>query len=70
MSGTTQAIVRVKVDKPLKDAVWNLTYGSNVPFEHALPDGVQTDYVPCGRQGPSITAKRVGVHPIPAQDRG
>ena len=37
MSGTTEAFARVKIDAPLKDAGWNLTDGSSVLFEHALP---------------------------------
>ena len=39
MSGTTEAFARVKIDALLKDVGWNLTDGSSVLFEHALPDG-------------------------------
>ena len=49
VSGTTEAFARVKIDALLKDAGWNLTYGSSVLFEHALPDGTQADYVLCDR---------------------
>ena len=45
MSGTTEALARVKIDALLKDAGWNLTDGSSVLFEHAFPDGPQADYV-------------------------
>ena len=73
MSGTTEAFARVKIDALLKDAGWNLTDGSSVQFEHALPDGTQADYVLCDRQGrpmASLEAKRASTDPIAAQDQG
>ncbi|MCY4311414.1 MAG: hypothetical protein OXC54_08930 [Rhodospirillaceae bacterium] len=39
MNGMTEAFARVRIDALLKDAGWNLTDGSSVLFEHALPDG-------------------------------
>ena len=73
MSGTTEAFARVKIDALLKDAGWNLTDGSTVLFEHALPDGTQADYVLCDRQGrpmAALEAKRASTNPITAQDQG
>ena len=73
MSGTTEAFARVKIDALLKDAGWNLTDGSSVLYEHALPDGTQADYVLCDRQGrpmAALEAKRAGTDPIRAQDQG
>ena len=73
MSGTTEAFARVKIDALLKDAGWNLTDGSSVLFEHALPDGTQADYVLCDRQGrpmAALEAKRASSEPITAQDQG
>ncbi len=73
MSGTTEAFARVKVDKLLEDAGWNLTDGSSVLFEYALPDGTQADYVLCDRQGrpmAALEAKRASIDPIAAQDQG
>ena len=73
MSGTTEAFARVKIDDLLKDAGWNLTAGSSVLFEHALPDGTQADYVLCDRQGrpmAALEAKRASTDPITAQDQG
>ncbi len=73
MSGTTEAFARVKVDKLLEDAGWNLTDGSSVLFEYALPDGTQADYVLCDRQGRPMAvleAKRASTDPITAQDQG
>ena len=73
MSGTTEAFARVKIDALLKDAGWNLTDGSSVLFEHALPDGTQADYVLCDRQGrpmAALEAKRASTEPIAAQDQG
>ena len=73
MSGTTEAFARVKIDALLEDAGWNLTDGSSVLFEHALPDGTQADYVLCDRQGRSMAAleaKRASTDPIRAQDQG
>ena len=73
MSGTTEAFARVKIDALLQDAGWNLTDGSSVLFEHALPDGTQADYVLCDRQGRSMAAleaKRASTDPITAQDQG
>ena len=73
MSGTTEAFARVKIDALLKDAGWNLTDGSSVLFEHALPDGTQADYVLCDRQGrpmAALEAKRASIDPIAAQDQG
>ena len=73
MSGTTEAFARVKIDALLKDAGWNLTDGSSVLFEHALPDGTLADYVLCDRQGrpmAALEAKRASTDPITAQDQG
>jgi len=73
VSGTTEAFARVKIDALLKDAGWDLTDGSSVLFEHALPDGTQADYVLCDRQGrpmAALEAKRASVDPIAAQDQG
>ena len=73
MSGTTEAFARVKIDALLADAGWNLTDGSSVLFEHALPDGTQADYVLCDRQGrpmAALEAKRASIDPIAAQDQG
>ncbi len=73
MIGTTEAFARVKIDALLKDAGWNLTDGSSVLFEHALPDGTQADYVLCDRQGrpmAALEAKRESTDPIMAQDQG
>ena len=73
MSGTTEAFARVKIDALLKDAGWDLTDGSSVLFEHALPDGTQADYVLCNRQGrpmAALEAKRASTDPIAAQDQG
>ena len=73
MSGTTEAFARIKIDALLGDAGWNLTDGSSVLFEHALPDGTQADYVLCDRQGRPMAvleAKRASIDPIAAQDQG
>ncbi len=73
MSGTTEAFARVKIDALLKDAGWNLTDGSSVLFEHALPDDTQADYVLCDRQGRPMAvleAKRASIDPVAAQDQG
>ena len=73
VNGTTEAFARVKIDALLKDAGWNLTDGSSVLFEHALPDGTQADYVLCDRQGQpmaALEAKRASTDPITAQDQG
>ena len=73
MSGTTEAFARVKIDALLQDAGWNLSDGSSVLFEHALPDGTQADYVLCDRQGRPMAvleAKRASIDPIAAQDQG
>ena len=73
MSSTTEAFARVKIDALLKDAGWNLTDGSSVLFEHALPDGTQSDYVLCDRQGRPMAvleAKRASIDPVVAQDQG
>ena len=73
MSGTTEAFARVKIDTLLTDAGWDLTDGSSVLFEHALPDGTQSDYVLCDRQGrpvAALEAKRARIDPIVAQDQG
>ena len=73
MSGTTEAFARVRIDALLDDAGWNLTDGSSVLFEHALPDGTQADYVLCDRQGRPMAvleAKRARIDPIAAQDQG
>jgi type I restriction enzyme R subunit len=73
MSGTTEAFARVKIDALLKDAGWNLTDGSSVLFEHALPDGTQADYALCDRSGrpmAALEAKRASTDPILAQEQG
>lgn len=73
MSGTTEAFSRVRIDVLLGDAGWNLTDGSSVLFEHALPDNTQADYVLCDRQGRPMAvleAKRSSIDPITAQDQG
>ena len=73
MSGTTEAFSRVRIDALLKDAGWNLTDGSSVLLEHALPDGTLADYVLCDRQGRPMAvleAKRASIDPIAAQDQG
>ena len=73
MSGTTEAFARVKIDALLRDAGWNLTDGSSVLFEHALPDGTQADYVLCDRAGrpmAALEAKRASTDPVRAQDQG
>lgn len=73
MSSTTEAFARVKIDSLLKDVGWNLTDGSSVLFEHALPDGTLADYVLCDRQGRPMAvleAKRASTDPISAQDQG
>ena len=73
MSGTTEAFARVRIDALLDDAGWNLTDGSSVLFEHALPDGGRADYVLCDRQGrpmAALEAKRASTDPVTAQDQG
>ncbi|MCY3819132.1 MAG: DEAD/DEAH box helicase family protein [Gammaproteobacteria bacterium] len=73
MSGTTEAFARVKIDALLTDAGWNLTDGSSVVFEQSLPDGTQSDYVLCDRQGrpmAALEAKRASTDPLTAQDQG
>ncbi len=73
MNRTTEAFARVKIDALLTDAGWNLTDGSSVLFEHALPDGTQADYVLCDRQGRPMAvleAKRASIDPVAAQDQG
>ena len=73
MSGTTEAFARVKIDALLRDAGWDLTNGSSVLFEYALPDGTQADYALCDRQGrpmAALEAKRASTDPITAQDQG
>ena len=73
VSGTTEAFARVKIDALLQDAGWNLTDGSSVMFECALPDGTQADYALCDRQGrpmAALEAKRASIDPITAQDQG
>ena len=73
MSGTTEAFARVRIDALLQDAGWNLTDGSSVLFEYALPDGTLADYVLCDRQGRPMAvleAKRASIDPIAAQDQG
>ena len=73
MSGTTEAFARVRIDALLQDAGWNLTDGSSVLLEHALPDGTLADYVLCDRQGRPMAvleAKRASIDPIVAQDQG
>ena len=73
MSGTSEAFARVRIDALLADAGWDLTDGSSVLFEHALPDGTLADYVLCDRQGrpmAALEAKRASIDPITAQDQG
>ena len=73
MSGKTEAFARAKIDALLKDAGWNITDGSSVLFEHALPDRTQADYALCDRQGrpmAALEAKRASIDPIAAQDQG
>ncbi len=73
MSDSTEAFARVKIDALLKDAGWDLTDGSSVLYEHALPDGTQADYVLCDRHGRPMAvleAKRASTDPITAQDQG
>ena len=73
MARTTEAFSRVKIDALLADAGWNLTDGTSVLFEHALPDGSRADYVLCDRAGRPmavVEAKRASVEPIAAQDQG
>ncbi len=73
VSGTTEAFARVRIDALLEDAGWNLTDGSSVLFEHALPDGTQADYALYDRQSrpmAAIEAKRARIDPIAAQDQG
>ena len=73
MNNTTEATARVKIDALLKDAPGNLTDGSSVLFEYALPDGTPADYVLCDRHGrpmAALEAKRASIDPIAAQDQG
>ena len=73
MSVTTEAFARVKIDKLLEDASWNLTDGVSVLFEQALPDGTQSDYVLCDRQGrpmAALEAKRASTEPARALGQG
>ena len=73
MARTTEAFSRVRIDALLADAGWNLTDGTSVLFEHALPDGSRADYALCDRAGRPmavIEAKRASVEPIAAQDQG
>ena len=73
MARTTEAFSRVRIDALLTDAGWNLTDGTSVLFEHALPDGSRADYVLCDRAGRPmavIEAKRASVEPIAAQGQG
>ncbi len=68
-----EASARVKIDDLLDNAGSNLTDGSSMLFEHALPDGTQANYVLCDRQGQptaALEAKRASVDPIAAQDQG
>ncbi len=71
MSGATEAFARVKIDALLQDAGWNLTDGSSVLFEHALPDGTQADYVlsAAGRVGPWRRCRPSARALIPSQPR-
>ena len=73
MNSTTEAFARFRIDALLVDAGWELTDGSSVLFEHALPDGTQADYVLCDRQGrpvAALEAKRASIGPITTQDQG
>jgi len=73
MSGGTEAFARARIDELLKDAGWNPVGGSNVLFEHTLPDGTRADYVLCDRRGRPLAvveAKRASVHPGMAQGQG
>ena len=72
VSGETEALARVKIDALLKNAGWNLTDGSSVVFEYALPDGTQADYVLCDRQGrpmAALEAKPASVDPVTTRER-
>ena len=73
MSQMTEASSRVKIDKLLQDAGWNLTDGVSVLFEQSLPDGSRADYALCDRSGrplAAVEAKRASINPIEAQDQG
>ena len=73
MSTTTDAFSLVRIDALLEDASWDLTDGSSVLIEHALPDGTQADYVLCDRQGRLIAvldAKHASTNQITAVDQG
>ena len=72
MSGTTEAFTQVKIDALLKDTGWNLTDGSSMLFEHALPDSTQADYLLCDRQDrpmAALEAKQASIDPIAAKTR-
>ena len=43
MARTTEAFSRVRINALLTDAGWNLTDGTSVLFEHALPDGSRAE---------------------------
>ena len=73
MSGTTEALARVKIDALLKDMGWDLTDGVSIQYEYLLPDGTLSDYVLCDRQGrpvAALEAKRASTDPVTAQDQG
>lgn len=73
MKRTTEAFARVKADKLLEDAGWNLTDGVSVRFEYSLPERTQSDYMLCDRQGRSmmaLEAKRASTDPITGQNQG
>lgn len=72
MTGNTEAFSRVRIDALLGDAGWDLTDGTSVLFEYALPDGARADYVLCDRAGRPmavVEANRASVDPITAHPR-
>ena len=73
MTHMTGAFSLVEIDALLTDTGWNLTDGSSVLFERALPDGSRADYTLCARSGRSVAAvdaKRAGINPVEAQNQG
>ncbi|MCY3877939.1 MAG: hypothetical protein OXF74_02020 [Rhodobacteraceae bacterium] len=57
MSGTDKAFAGVRINVLLTGAGRNLTDGSSVLFEHALPDSMQADYVLCDRQSQPMAVR-------------
>ncbi|MDE2007062.1 MAG: type I restriction enzyme HsdR N-terminal domain-containing protein [Rhodospirillales bacterium] len=49
-----EAFARVRIDRLLQDAAWDLTDGRSVRFEYPLYDGGRADYVLCDRQGRAL----------------